>query len=165
VNLYWGFLWNVLSISCFVLLQLCAFLLMRFLYLSFIGFDGFFLSQLVFLSCHIVHSCLFCVLGRWYKCSCCHCTLSQCVWIAQICVSCLSRPDDNFHRLAHHSRRFGWRLRSADRGLLIVPRHNLERHRHRLFACVGPTLWNSLQEELRMIACENTVKAHLKTLF
>ena len=35
-------------------------------------------------------------------------------------------------------------LRSTDRGLLNVPRHNLERYGRRSFSCARPTLWNTL---------------------
>ena len=39
-------------------------------------------------------------------------------------------------------------LRSADRALLIVPRHNLEVYGRRSFSRAGPTLWNTLPELL-----------------
>ena len=38
-------------------------------------------------------------------------------------------------------------LRSADRALLVVPRHNLERYGRRSFSRAGPTLWNALHED------------------
>ena len=57
-------------------------------------------------------------------------------------------------------------LRAADRALLLVPRHNLERYYgRRSFSRAGPTLWNALHEELRSTECINTFKAHLKTYF
>ena len=54
-------------------------------------------------------------------------------------------------------------LRSAGQALLTVPRHNLERYGRRSFSCAGPTLWNALPEDLRVIANINTFKAKLKT--
>lgn len=54
-------------------------------------------------------------------------------------------------------------LRSADRGLLTVPRHNLEHYGRRSFSRAGPTLWNSLPEDLRLTGCMDTFKARLKT--
>ena len=52
-------------------------------------------------------------------------------------------------------------LRSADRALLTVPRHYLERCVRRSFSR-GPT-WNALPEDLRPIECMNTFKTHLNT--
>ena len=49
------------------------------------------------------------------------------------------------------------------KALLTVPRHNLERYGRRSFSCAGPTLWNALPEDLRVIANINTFKAKLKT--
>ena len=46
-------------------------------------------------------------------------------------------------------------LRSADRALLVVPRHNLERYGRRSFSRAGPTLWNALSEDLRSTECMN----------
>ena len=54
-------------------------------------------------------------------------------------------------------------LRSADRALLTVPRHNLEHYGRRSFSRAGPTLWNSLPEDLRLTGCMDTFKARLKT--
>ena len=54
-------------------------------------------------------------------------------------------------------------LRSADRALLTVPRHNLEHYGRRSFSRAGPTLWNSLPEDLRLNGCMDTLKARLKT--
>ena len=56
-------------------------------------------------------------------------------------------------------------LRSADRALLVVPRHNLERYGRRSFSRAGPTLWNALPEDLRSTECMNKFKAHLKTFY
>ena len=56
-------------------------------------------------------------------------------------------------------------LRSADRALLVVPRHNLERYGRRSFSRTGPTLWNALPEDLRSTECMNKFKAHLKTFY
>ena len=54
-------------------------------------------------------------------------------------------------------------LRSADRALLTVPRHNLEQYGRRSFSRAGPTLWNALQEDMRLNGCMDTFKARLKT--
>ena len=54
-------------------------------------------------------------------------------------------------------------LRSAGQALLTVPRHNLERYGQRSFACAGPTLWNALPEDIRVIANINAFKSKLKT--
>ena len=56
-------------------------------------------------------------------------------------------------------------LRSADRALLVVPRHNLERYGRRSFSRAGPTLWNALPEDLRSTECMDKFKAHLKTFY
>ena len=56
-------------------------------------------------------------------------------------------------------------LRSADRALLVVPRHNLERYGRRSFSRAGPTLWNALPEDLRSTLCMNKFKTHLKTYY
>ena len=56
-------------------------------------------------------------------------------------------------------------LRSADRALLVVPRHNLERYGRRSFSRAGPTLWNALPEDLRSTVCMNKFKTHLKTYY
>ena len=54
-------------------------------------------------------------------------------------------------------------LRSAGQTLLTVPRYNLERYGRRSFACAGPTLWNALPEDIRVIANINAFKSKLKT--
>ena len=56
-------------------------------------------------------------------------------------------------------------LRSADRALLVVPRHNLERYGRRSFSRAGPTLWNALPEDLRSTVCMNKFKTHHKTYY
>ena len=56
-------------------------------------------------------------------------------------------------------------LRSADRELLVVPRHNLERYGRRSFSRAGPTMWNALPEVLRSTECRNKFEAHLKTFY
>ena len=56
-------------------------------------------------------------------------------------------------------------LHSADRALLVVPRHNLERYGRRSFSRAGPTLWNALPEDLRSTVCMNKFKTHLKTYY
>ena len=56
-------------------------------------------------------------------------------------------------------------LRSADRALLVVPRHNLERYGRRSFSRAGPTLWNALPEDLCSTECINKFKAQLKTFY
>ena len=53
----------------------------------------------------------------------------------------------------------------ADRALLVVPRHNLERYGRRSFSRAGPTLWNALPEDLRSTVCMNKFKTHLKTYY
>ena len=47
--------------------------------------------------------------------------------------------------------------------LLTVPRHSRERYGRRSFSRAGPTLWNALPEDLRLIEDVNTFKARLKT--
>ena len=54
-------------------------------------------------------------------------------------------------------------LRSAGQALLTVPQHNLERYGRRSFSCAGPTLWNALPEDIRVIANIYTFKTKLKT--
>ena len=54
-------------------------------------------------------------------------------------------------------------LRSADPALLTVPRHNLEHYGRRSISRAGPTLWNSLPEDLRLTCCTDTFKARLET--
>ena len=53
-------------------------------------------------------------------------------------------------------------LRSADRTLLTVTHHNVEHYGHRSFSCAGPTLWNTLPEDLHLTGCIDTFKACLK---
>jgi len=45
------------------------------------------------------------------------------------------------------------RLRSANRRQLIVPRCLLNPYGRRAFSIAGPTIWNSLHDELRDPAC------------
>ena len=47
--------------------------------------------------------------------------------------------------------------------LLRVSRHNLERYGRRSVSCVGPVLWNSLPEDMRLADSLNSFKTHLKT--
>ena len=54
-------------------------------------------------------------------------------------------------------------LRSGGGLLLDVPRVNLERYGRRAFACAGPTLWNSLPLELRVIQNTRQFGKLLKT--
>ena len=54
-------------------------------------------------------------------------------------------------------------LRSAGQALLTVPWQNLERYGRRLFSCAGPTMWNALPEDIRVIANINAFKSKLKT--
>ena len=56
-------------------------------------------------------------------------------------------------------------LRSADRALLVVHRHNRERYGRRSFSRAGPTPRNALPEELRSTECMNKFKAQLKTFY
>ena len=56
------------------------------------------------------------------------------------------------------------RLRSPQRRHLDVPRHNRSTLGRRSFSVAGPTLWNSLRDELRDQGCtESTFKQSLKT--
>ena len=54
-------------------------------------------------------------------------------------------------------------LRSADLHLLVVPRYNLEGYGKRAFSVSGPTLWNSLPENMRKIDNLTKFKTLLKT--
>jgi len=57
------------------------------------------------------------------------------------------------------------RLRSANRHQLIVPRCRLNTYGRRAFSIAGPTVWNSLPDELRDPACgSNSFKQFLKTI-
>jgi len=58
------------------------------------------------------------------------------------------------------------RLRSANRHQLIVPRCRLNTcGRRRAFSIAGPTIWNSLPDELRDPACgSDSFKQFLKTI-
>jgi len=40
-------------------------------------------------------------------------------------------------------------IRSARRHYLVVPRHSLSSYGRRAFAVAGPTVWNSLNDDLR----------------
>ena len=56
--------------------------------------------------------------------------------------------------------------RAAHSGQLIVDYWMyLERYDRRSFSCAGPTLWNVLPEDLRLIQCMNTFKSTLKTRY
>ena len=57
------------------------------------------------------------------------------------------------------------RLRSANRHQLIVPRCRLNTYGRPPFSIAGPTVWNSLPDELRAPACgSNSFKQFLKTI-
>ena len=57
------------------------------------------------------------------------------------------------------------RLRSANRHQLIVPRCRLNTYGRRAFSIAGPTVWNSLPDELRDPACgSDSFKQFLKTI-
>ena len=57
------------------------------------------------------------------------------------------------------------RLRSANRHQLIVPRCRLNTYSRRAFSIAGPTVWNSLPDELRDPACgSDSFKQFLKTI-
>jgi len=57
------------------------------------------------------------------------------------------------------------RLRSANRHHLIVPRCRLNTYDRRAFSIAGPTVWNSLPDELRDPACgPDSFKQFLKTV-
>jgi len=55
-------------------------------------------------------------------------------------------------------------LRSASRGLLVVPRHHLSSYGRRDFSVAGPTIWNWLPDSLRDPAVSrDSFKRSLKT--
>jgi len=57
------------------------------------------------------------------------------------------------------------RLRSANRHQLIVPRCRINTYDRRAFSIAGPTVWNSLPDELRDPACgSDSFKQFLKTI-
>jgi len=57
------------------------------------------------------------------------------------------------------------RLRSANRHRLIVPRCRLNTYGRRAFPVAGPTVWNSLPDELRDPACDvDSFKQFFKTV-
>jgi len=57
------------------------------------------------------------------------------------------------------------RLRSANRHQLIVPRCRLNTYGRRAFSIAGPTVWNSLPDELRDPACgSDSFKQFLRTV-
>ena len=53
------------------------------------------------------------------------------------------------------------RLRSAQRRHLDVPRHNRSTLGRRSFSVAGPTVWNSLPDELRYQGCNNSAESEL----
>ena len=57
------------------------------------------------------------------------------------------------------------RLRPANRQRLIVPRCRLNTYGRRAFPVAGPTIWNSLPDELRDPACDiDSFKQFFKTI-
>jgi len=57
------------------------------------------------------------------------------------------------------------RLRSANRHQLIAPRCRLNTYGRRAFSIAGPTVWNSLPDQLRDPACgSGSFKQFLKTI-
>jgi len=56
------------------------------------------------------------------------------------------------------------RLRSANRHRLIVPRCRLNTYGRRAFPVAGPTVWNSLPDELRDPACDVDSFKQFKTI-
>ena len=55
-------------------------------------------------------------------------------------------------------------LRSASRGLLVVPRHRLNSYGWRAFSVAGPAIWNWLPDSLRNPAISrDSFKRSLKT--
>ena len=57
------------------------------------------------------------------------------------------------------------RLRSTNRHQLIVPRCRLNTYGRRAFPVAGPTVWNSLPDELRHPACDiDSFKQFFKTI-
>ena len=55
------------------------------------------------------------------------------------------------------------RLRSANRHQLIVPRCRLNTYGRQAFSIAGPTVWNSLSDELRDPACGSDSFKHVLT--
>jgi len=56
------------------------------------------------------------------------------------------------------------RLRSASSHEVSVPRHRLSTYGRRAFAVAGPTVWNSLPEDMRdMGVSEHSYRQSLKT--
>ena len=72
-------------------------------------------------------------------------------------VTCVSR----FSCL--HVMHYNGILRSASRLQLVVPRHRLTTLGHRAFAVIGPTVWNSLPDDLRAQQNSDCFCRHLKT--
>ena len=56
-------------------------------------------------------------------------------------------------------------LRSAELGLLTVPKACMVRYGQRAFAYIAPTLYNRLPQELRKSPTFNTFKSRLKTYY
>ena len=54
-------------------------------------------------------------------------------------------------------------FRSADKRLLPVSRHNLERYDRRGFSVTAPRLWDDLSDSLRLIDSLELFKSNLKT--
>ena len=55
-------------------------------------------------------------------------------------------------------------LRSAEQGLLKVPKTNLKTKGDKAFQAIAPKLWNALPQALRVAASVEFFKTNLKTL-
>ena len=55
-------------------------------------------------------------------------------------------------------------LRSAEQGLLTIPRTHLKTKGDKAFQAVAPKLWNALPQALRFAASVDIFKSNLKTL-
>ena len=49
-------------------------------------------------------------------------------------------------------------LPSTNKGLLVVPKYNLESHVKRAFSVTAPLLWNNLPGQIRTTACLSSFK-------
>ena len=50
------------------------------------------------------------------------------------------------------------KLCSANKELLVVPKHNLKMYRRHAFSVIAPILWNNLPDHIRTTACLGTFK-------
>ena len=54
-------------------------------------------------------------------------------------------------------------FRSTNKGLLVVPKYNLEPYGKRAFSVIAPSLWNNLPDQIRSTACLISFKNRDKT--